>query len=54
MENKSQSIGCSVTSCRFNAQGSVCNLNRIEVKPKHGISSGQPEESMCGSYRIEG
>lgn len=29
----SQTIGCAVTSCRYNDEGSYCMLNRIEVEP---------------------
>ncbi len=49
-----QTIGCSVTSCRYNKEGTNCDLNRIEVKPMNnydGSHSGDPaEESLCGSY----
>lgn len=53
MQNQSQSIACTVTSCRYNARGRRCSLESIEVKPRKGDSSGQPEESLCASYRIE-
>lgn len=46
-----QVIGCSVTSCRYNKDGKVCELNRIEVEPAIDVDSGEPaEESLCGSY----
>ena len=48
-----QTIGCEVTSCRYNGSGSCCELHRIEVRPCYGqdSTSGQPEdESCCGSY----
>ena len=48
-----QTIGCGVTSCRYNGNGSCCQLRRIEVRPCCGdkSSSGQPEDvSCCGSY----
>ncbi|MBO4305632.1 MAG: DUF1540 domain-containing protein [Clostridia bacterium] len=47
-----QAIGCGVTSCRYNAEGSVCELHRVEIKPCYGCgNTGKPEdESCCGSY----
>ena len=45
-----QTIGCEVTSCRFNEQGCDCELDRIEVKPKCDCHSGDCSESECGSY----
>ncbi|MBR3382941.1 MAG: DUF1540 domain-containing protein [Clostridia bacterium] len=47
-----QTIGCSVTSCRYNGEGAHCALHRIEVRPcRSGESSGRPDdESFCGSY----
>ena len=45
-----QTIGCEVTSCRFNSQGSMCNLYRIEVKPCCDCHTGDTQESLCGSY----
>ena len=35
-----QTIGCGVTSCRFNDQGCDCELDRIEVKAKCVCHSG--------------
>ena len=46
-----QTIGCSVTSCRYNHSGANCELNRIEVAPRCGCQDGSAEgESCCGSY----
>lgn len=45
-----QTIGCEVTSCRFNQQGSVCDLNRVEIKPNCDCHSGECDEAQCGSY----
>ncbi len=45
-----QTIGCEVTSCRFNEQGCNCELDRIEVKPKCDCHTGECTESLCGSY----
>ncbi len=52
-ETGSQVIGCGVTSCRYNREGSECELHRIEVRPCRGCgaNSGKPDdESCCGSY----
>lgn len=47
-----QAIGCGVTSCRWNSEGSSCELHRIEVRPCRGCAgSGKADdESCCGSY----
>ena len=45
-----QTIGCEVTSCRFNKQGCECGLNRIDVKPNCDCHTGDCRESLCGSY----
>ncbi len=45
-----QTIGCEVTSCRFNSQGNSCNLHSIQVKPACDCHSGGVEEANCGSY----
>ncbi len=45
-----QTIGCEVTSCRYNNSGCECDLNRIEVRPSCHCNSGDESESMCGSY----
>ncbi len=45
-----QTIGCEVTSCRFNSRGCECDLDRIEVKPCCGCHTGKEDESQCGSY----
>lgn len=45
-----QAIGCMVSSCRFNARGSECDLDRIEVRPSCNCHSGDESESLCGSY----
>ena len=52
MDSKSghQTIGCEVTSCRFNKQGCECNLDRIEIKPCSDCHTGDKRESLCGSY----
>lgn len=50
-----QTIGCTVRSCKFNSEGCLCSLARIEVQPQCGCedcSSGNPaDESLCGSYK---
>ena len=47
-----QTIGCHVTSCRYNGGGDECELPHIEVEPMDGCHTGEPcDESLCGSYR---
>lgn len=49
-----QSIGCCVTSCTYNQNGSECRLSHIEIEPCPGCSghTGKAaDESLCGSYR---
>ncbi|MEG1548672.1 MAG: DUF1540 domain-containing protein [Clostridia bacterium] len=47
-----QTIGCRVTSCKYNSSGCDCELNRIDVQPMCGCHTGQPcDESLCGSYK---
>ena len=57
MENKigNQTIGCRVTSCRYNGKGSYCELSRVQIEPCHQKpASGRPEdESLCGSYQTK-
>ena len=50
MEWNDQSIGCEVTSCRFNERGHRCALKKICVKPACGCETGRENESLCGSY----
>lgn len=47
-----QTIGCGVSSCRYNGEGRYCELHRIEVRPCKGCggSGKADEESFCGSY----
>ena len=45
-----QTIGCGVTSCRFNQQGCECSLERIEVRPNCDCHTVDCHESLCGSY----
>ena len=49
-KNGNQTIGCEVTSCRFNSRGCECDLDRIEEKPCCGCHTGKEDESQCGSY----
>ncbi len=49
-KNGNQTIGCEVTSCRFNKEASHCDLDRISVKPKCDCHSGDCAETECGSY----
>ena len=45
-----QTIGCEVTSCRFNERGAECSLSKIQVKPRCDCHTGNCDESECGSY----
>ena len=47
-----QTIGCSVTSCQYNAEGRNCDLSRVQIEPMCGCHTGEPcDESLCGSYK---
>ena len=53
-QNNAQHIGCKVQSCMYNASGSDCGLNSIQVSPCPGGANGNPsDESMCASYRCK-
>ncbi len=45
-----QTIGCEVTSCRYNKQGCTCDLESIRVKPACDCHNGACDEANCGSY----
>lgn len=47
--NGSQSIGCSVVSCKHNQYGGKCGLKQIQVTPLSNVVE-TPEESMCQSF----
>lgn len=50
----SQTIGCRVTSCRYNSCGKTCELSQIEVEPQCGCHTGEAcDESLCGSYKMK-
>lgn len=50
MEAK-QKINCTVESCIYNnAEEKKCELEEITVEPCIDCSTGEPDESMCGSY----
>lgn len=47
----SQTIGCSVSSCKFNSMD-YCGLSNIKVTPCTHINNGVPEdETLCASYK---
>ena len=49
-----QTVGCRVTSCRYNDKGSYCELTRIQIEPcccKNSGNGDPADESLCGSYR---
>lgn len=49
-----QSIGCEVTSCRYNSHGSECDLHSIMIRPCQNCCSGRAEdETLCGSYEAK-
>ena len=50
---KKQTIGCDVTSCVYNHEGTRCDLEHIEVSCC-GDSCGRENESLCASYRSDG
>lgn len=51
-KSNKQTIECSVDSCRFNEDASICGLDTIQVCACWGKDSGKPEdESMCASYK---
>lgn len=46
-----QKINCTVNSCVYNdCDKKKCMLEEITVEPYADISTGEPDESMCGSY----
>lgn len=47
--NGTQSIGCSVVSCKHNQYGGKCALESIQVVPLSNVVDA-PEESMCQSF----
>ena len=49
--NKNQKINCHVESCIYqDPEQSKCSLEEIVVQPCDGCSTGEADESMCGSY----
>lgn len=46
-----QKIKCTVGSCKYNnVENSMCNLDKIEVKPINNCNTKKTDESMCASY----
>ena len=46
-----QKIHCHVESCLYNdIDTNRCSLDEIVVQPCEGCSTGEADESMCGSY----
>ncbi|HZK43856.1 MAG TPA: DUF1540 domain-containing protein [Syntrophomonadaceae bacterium] len=46
-----QTIGCTVSSCKFNSKGQYCGLESIEVSPVQNVNSGiAQDESLCANY----
>lgn len=52
--DKGQCIHCNVGSCTYNERQSKCSLESIQVSAKTNVGSGQPDESMCSSYKCRG
>ena len=51
---KKQKINCTVTSCKYNNEGTQeCKLEQIIVTPIIGCNTKQSDESMCSSYKYE-
>ncbi len=48
-----QSINCSVTSCRYCENGNSCGLISIHIAPISSVVD-TPEESMCQSFKKRG
>lgn len=45
-----QTVGCRVTSCRYNDKGSYCELSRIQIEPcccKNSGNGDPADESLC-------
>ncbi len=54
MQNKSQTINCTVGSCQYNdCQANSCTLKQIIVTPVKDDHSTTADESMCSSYKYE-
>lgn len=50
--NCNQKINCTVSSCLYNNyHQKECELDQIMVTACQGCSTGNPDESMCGSYK---
>lgn len=49
--DKKQKINCTVESCVYNdAEKQKCVLEEITVEPCDEWTTGEPDDSMCGSY----
>lgn len=46
-----QSISCDVTTCRFNHDSSICDLDSIQVSCKRKATSNLTEDTLCASYK---
>ena len=52
MEEKTQTIECSVTTCEYKEnEEDKCTLETIKVEPIADCDTCTPEESMCSSYK---
>lgn len=49
---KNQKINCAVESCIYqDNKNKRCTLHAINVMPTKEITTGDTDESMCGSYK---
>lgn len=54
MSDRKNPIECSVDSCKYNEEGSICNLDTIQVSSCADAPSVQSaEQSMCASFERE-
>lgn len=54
MSHRKNPIECSVDSCKYNENGSICNLETINVSPcADAPTVNSAEQSMCASFERE-
>ena len=51
MDNKKQTINCTVSSCKFQTEENKCDLSQITVKPYQDCKTGKTDETICGDYK---
>lgn len=50
MEKNSQTIKCNVSSCKYNKDNYMCNLEEIKVGCQCGCHPTSVKETVCDSY----